>query len=93
MTRDDLVREMATVGEISKAKADAALRAFIDGVSVALARGEDVVLTGFMKLSVKVRAARKARNPQTGEIIDVAEKKGVRFKPGKSLLDKVQGKV
>jgi DNA-binding protein HU-beta len=56
-----------------------------------LARDEKVVLVGFGTFETKNRAARKGRNPQTKETIDIPASKAPVFKAGKSLKDKVNG--
>jgi DNA-binding protein HU-beta len=53
------------------------------------APGEKVQLVGFNSWQVKERAARKGRNPQTGETIDIAAKNVVKFKAGKGLIETV----
>ena len=62
----------------------------LSGVSGALAKGDSVSLVGFGTFSVAERAARTARNPRTGESIDVAASKAPKFKPGKALKDAVK---
>lgn len=47
--------------------------------------GEEITLGGFGKFAVIERAARKCRNPQTGEVIEVPAKKAVKFKPANAL--------
>ena len=56
----------------------------------ALAKGESVGLTGFGTFSVRSRAARIRRNPQTGESIEIAASKSAAFKAGKTLRDAVR---
>ena len=77
-------------GITKKAAADA-LDAIIGCITGSLAGGERVQLPGFGTFSVSERAARKGRNPQTGESIDIPASKGARFKPGKALKDAVNG--
>ena len=54
-----------------------------------MVRGEDVSLVGFGTFSVKERAARTGRNPQTGKDIQIAAAKVPTFRPGKTLKDAV----
>ena len=56
----------------------------------ALANGEKVQLIGFGNFEVRERAARKGRNPQTGEEIEIPASKVPAFKPGKALKDAVK---
>ena len=53
------------------------------------AQGETVALVEFGTFQVSERAARKGRNPQTGQEIDIAASKNPTFKPGKDLKDTV----
>jgi DNA-binding protein HU-beta len=61
----------------------------IDSVSGALKEGDSVVLVGFGTFTVRDRAARTGRNPQTGEEIQIAAAKVPAFKAGKALKDAV----
>lgn len=89
MNKSELIDAIAERADLSKADAGKALNAFIDSVSDAMKRGDDVVLVGFGTFSVKERAARKGRNPKTSEVIDIPASKSVGFKAGKTLKDGV----
>ncbi len=78
---------MASKADISKAAATRALEAFESSVTDALKSGDSVSLVGFGTFSVRERAARDGRNPQTGETIKIAAAKVPAFKPGKALKD------
>ena len=91
MNKGDLVSAMAEVTGMTKKDTAAAVDAFIEVVSETLEKGEDVALVGFGTFKVKERAARKGRNPQTGEEIDIPASKTVAFKAGKTLKDIVKG--
>nr|MCP3865561.1 HU family DNA-binding protein [Aestuariibacter sp.]MCP4060072.1 HU family DNA-binding protein [Pseudoalteromonas sp.] len=71
--------------DISKATAGKALDATTAAITEALASGESVALIGFGTFSVKERAARNGRNPQTGETITIAAAKIPSFKVGSQL--------
>ena len=58
-------------------------------VKAALARGEPVMISGFGKLSVSERTARKGRNPQTGETITIPARKVVSFKVSRVLKERI----
>jgi DNA-binding protein HU-beta len=90
MNKSDLIEAMAEAGDISRAAAGRALDALTDAVAVALKKGESVSLIGFGTFSVKERAARTGRNPQTGATIEIAASKTPSFKAGKALKDAVQ---
>jgi nucleoid DNA-binding protein len=89
MNKGDLIKSIADQSGISKTQATDALNAVIDGVSAALKGGDKVTLIGFGTFSVSERAARTGRNPSTGETIEIAAKKQIKFKPGKELDDAV----
>lgn len=78
---------MAEATELTKAAAGRAVDAFIDTVTKALKKGETVTLVGFGTFSVRKRAARPGRNPQTGETIKIKASKTPAFKAGKGLKD------
>lgn len=90
MNKADLIGHIATAADIPKAKAEKALNAFVTGVSKALKKEESVTLVGFGTFSVSRRAARKGRNPQTGDEIRIPATRAPRFKAGKSLKDAVR---
>jgi len=85
MTKAELVSTMASKAEISKATAEKALNAFISAVTEALKKGNKVALVGFGTFEVVKRAARKGRNPRTGEEIKIKASKAPKFRPGKAL--------
>ncbi|WP_049721627.1 HU family DNA-binding protein [Gilvimarinus polysaccharolyticus] len=89
MNKTELIEAIAASADISKAAAGRALDAVVDGVTDSLKKGEQVVLVGFGTFSVKDRAARVGRNPQTGAEIQIAAAKVPSFKAGKALKDAV----
>ena len=89
MNKAQLVEKMAADAEISKAPAARALEAFTGAVTTSLKDGDSVALVGFGTFSVKERAARTGRNPQTGDEIQIAAANIPSFKAGKGLKDQV----
>ncbi|CAG8868825.1 DNA-binding protein HU-beta [Pseudomonas fluorescens] len=89
MNKSELIDAIAASADISKAAAGKALDAVIDSVTDALKAGDDVVLVGFGTFSVKERAERTGRNPQSGAAIKIAAAKVPGFKAGKGLKDAV----
>jgi DNA-binding protein HU-beta len=89
VNKSDLIDQIAAGADISKAAAGRALDAMVDAITEALRKGEQVSLVGFGTFSVKQRAARTGRNPQTGATIQIAAAKVPGFKPGKALKDAV----
>lgn len=89
MNKSELIDAIAATADIPKAAAGRALDAMVDSVADALKKGDQVVLVGFGTFSVKERAARTGRNPQTGQPIQIAAAKIPSFKAGKALKDAV----
>lgn len=90
MNKAELISQVASDAKISKAQAQGAINSFMDTTSKALKKGDKVTLIGFGTFGVSKRAARKGRNPQTGQLINIPAKKVVKFKPGKQLATKVK---
>lgn len=89
MNKSELFSKVAESADLTKVAAEKALKSVLDAISQALANDETVTLIGFGSFSVSTRAARTGRNPQTGKEIQIAEKKVVRFRPGKKLTDSI----
>ena len=66
---------------------DKALKAVFDAIKDEVVAGNKVDIAGFGSFQSADRAARTARNPQTGEAIQVAAKKAVKFKASKTFKD------
>ena len=90
MNKSDLVDAVAGRADMSKAEAGRAVDAVLGSVGDALGNGEPVSLVGFGTFSVRHRAARMGRNPQTGATMQIAASKVPGFKAGKALKDKVK---
>ncbi|HZG73470.1 MAG TPA: HU family DNA-binding protein [Chondromyces sp.] len=90
MNKTDLINEVAEAAELSKKDATKAVDTVFDAIQNALANGDKVQLIGFGNFEVRERSARKGRNPQTGEEIEIAASKVPAFKPGKALKDAVK---
>jgi len=63
----------------------------IEAMTKALAQGGKVEIRGFGNFTVRQRAARKARNPRTGEMVEVPAKRVPHFKPSNELKAMVEG--
>ena len=90
MNKSDLVDAVAWRADMSKAEAGRAVDAVLGSVGDALGNGDSVSLVGFGTFSVRHRAARMGRNPQTGATMQIAASKVPGFKAGKALKDKVK---
>jgi len=85
MNKEQLVERVASKTGLTKKAALEAVNAVIDTITGSLKRGEKVTLVGFGTFSVRRRAAREGRNPQTGEKIRIPAKKVPAFTAGKEL--------
>lgn len=89
MNKTELVAGVAEQAGLTKKDAEKAVNALFDCVQQALAAGEKVQLIGFGTFEVKQRAARKGRNPRTGQDIEIPASSSPSFKAGKALKDAV----
>ncbi len=89
MNKSELIDAVASEAELSKADATRATDAVLDTITGALSKGDQVTLVGFGTFSVRDRAARTGRNPQTGETLQIKASKSPGFKAGKALKDAV----
>ena len=92
MNKQELIENIAGSADITKAAAGRALDSMIDSITGSLKSGDSVVLVGFGTFSVRDRAARTGRNPQTGAEIQIAAAKVPAFKAGKALKDAVNNR-
>jgi DNA-binding protein HU-beta len=90
MTKAELIEKIADKAKISKKAANVALNTFVSSVTQALKKGDRVALVGFGTFSVSKRKARTARNPRTGETINVPARKAPKFKAGRELKNAVK---
>ncbi len=89
MNRNELIAQVAQAAGLTRKDATAAVASVFEAVSNALAAGDKVSLPGFGTFEVREHAARTARNPRTGDAIEVPASKAPAFKPGKTLKDAV----
>ena len=89
MNKTQLIDAIAASSGLTKTDAGRALDGFTNAVTNSLKAGDSVALIGFGTFSVKERAARKGRNPKTGEEIEIPATKLPDFKAGKGLKDAV----
>ena len=89
MTKADLVEEIAKDIGLSKKDTSVIVNLIIENISKALSEGDKVELRGFGSFKVKSRNPRKARNPRTGESVDVPAKLVPYFKASNELKIKI----
>jgi len=89
LNKTELISEIATRAELSKADAGRAFDATVDAIGEALKNADTVSIIGFGTFSVKHRGERTGRNPRTGETIRIPASSTPAFKAGKALKDAV----
>ena len=91
MTKAELIAHVAAETSVTRATADRLVGAVFSTIGDALARDEAVTIAGFGKFTARSRAARRGRNPRTGEAVAIAASKAPSFKAAKALRDAVNG--
>ena len=89
MTKKELIEKVAADAEITKKAAEAAIDSVLNGIEISLVEEGKITFVGFGTFEVRERAAREGRNPKTGEPMTIAASKGVGFKVGKKLKEKL----
>ncbi len=88
MTRSALIEKVAErVDGLTLKQTEIVVETVFESVKESLKKGEKIEIRGFGNFRLKERQPRKARNPKTGESVDVPQKKAIRFKAGKALKD------
>ncbi len=89
MTKADIVEEISEKTGLNKKEAFVVVDLMIENIKKALSEGDKIELRGFGSFKVKKRNQRKARNPRTGETVDVPAKLVPFFKVSKALKERV----
>ncbi|MGD0052386.1 MAG: HU family DNA-binding protein [Vulcanimicrobiaceae bacterium] len=89
MTKSELVRELADDHELPRKQVGELVEALLDRITTVLKSGDKVALTPFGVFRIRDRAARIARNPQTGEPVHVPAKRVLKFTAGRTLKEAV----
>lgn len=90
MTKKEIVKAISEEIGLTQLKTKEIVQKTFDAIVETLVADKRIELRNFGVFEVKKRAARKARNPRTGERVDVAEKYVVTFKPGKEMEERVR---
>ena len=89
VTKNDMVIEIARITGIEQQKVKQIVQLTLDSIVSTLAQEGRIELRNFGVFEVRVRKARKARNPRTGTEVLVASKKVVSFKAGKIMEERI----
>ena len=89
MTKNELIRDLAEEFELPRKRVGEMVETMLEKMTEVLKSGDKVQLTPFGQFRIRDRAARMARNPQTGEPVKVPAKRVLKFVPGKTLKDAV----
>jgi DNA-binding protein HU-beta len=89
MTKDELVAKVAEQSGLKKADVQKTMDSMIETIITTIKMGEKVNITNLGIFKVKEKNARMARNPKTGESIQVPAKKAPKFVPSKNLKEAV----
>ena len=91
MKKNEIIKAVSDELDMTIKETAAVVDTFIYYAELALQNGDCVDIPKFGKLSVEQRQARMARNPQTGEKMEVPAKKAIKFKASKTLKDAING--
>lgn len=90
MNKRDLIRKTAEETGLSQKDCEAVINTLFDTIRKTVESGEKVQIIGFGTFELRERAARTARNPRTGEAVEVPARRVPVFKPGAELKQAVQ---
>lgn len=90
MTKKEIVDFIVGKTGFKESQVKKCVQLTLDAIREALVRGEKIELRNFGVFKVKVRRPRQGRNPKTGEVVPVPERKVVVFKPGLEMKEKVK---
>ena len=92
MNKAQFVTAVASIAGTSKSDVEKVVDATFDVIGNAMKEGDEIRLVNFGIFTSLQQAAKEARNPRTGEKIAIPARRVPKFKPGKQLKDKVEGK-
>ena len=89
MLKSDLINVLVQKRGVTQKQAEAVVETVFDAMKDALCRGENIEIRGFGAFHVKHYEGYQGRNPKTGQVIPVRPKRGILFRTGKELRDRV----
>jgi integration host factor subunit alpha len=91
LTKDHIVDSLRSRLGVSKPESSRLFESVLELIKRSLAGGDDVLISGFGKFIVRQKAARRGRNPATGDDMSLAPRKVVTFKCSALLREKING--
>ncbi|MBQ3673730.1 MAG: HU family DNA-binding protein [Paludibacteraceae bacterium] len=82
MNKTGLIEAVAAKAQVSKAEAAKVIDAALEAAVEAVKKGENVQLVGYASINIVKKAARKAKNPRTGAVLNIPARKVVKIKAG-----------
>jgi integration host factor subunit beta len=93
MTKSELIDRVAEQVEgLTRKQVETVVETIFDGMKEALRRDEKIEIRGFGNFKTKIRNAKTARNPRTGEKVEVPPKRAIHFKIGKPFNEAINPK-
>lgn len=93
MTKSVLIEKVAErIGSLTRKQTEFVVDTVFDSIKEALIKGEKIEIRGFGNFKLKQRKPRMARNPKTGEKVEVPAKRVLHFKVGKALREAMNPK-
>ncbi len=89
MLKSDLINILVVKRGVTQKQAEATIETIFDSMKDALCKGENIEIRGLGAFHVKHYDGYQGRNPKTGEVIPVKPKRGILFRTGKELRDRV----
>jgi DNA-binding protein HU-beta len=89
LNKAELIDYISELAGLTKKDAEKSLNATLEAVTKSLSKGDEVSIANFGSFKVKMRSARKGRNPRTGEEMDIPAKNVISFSAGKNLRESV----
>jgi len=89
MLKSDLIAALVQKRNITQKQAEQTVETIFEAMKKALCRGENIEIRGLGAFHVKEYQGYQGRNPKTGEVIPVKPKRGILFRTGKELRDRV----
>ena len=89
MTKADLVERVAERTGLTRTDVSVVVESFLDSIKKTLEGGNNIEIRGFGTFKIKLRKSRKARNPRTGEVVPVPDRKVPVFKPSNDFKNMI----